>query len=109
MEQGGRGARPGWVEPTGAHRSSPIISWGVLMASHVASSSSAARRWSLAVAVAILGPIWGCGGGVQTEVPPDPVAEARAQNAQDAQKKFMDAKAAKATRGRTGRLSKGDL
>jgi hypothetical protein len=70
--------------------------------------SPIARCLLFSVAMAVLGLTWGCG-----EVPPqatlDDAAKAQVQEAHDVQRKLREKRAAKATKGKSGRLSKGDL
>jgi hypothetical protein len=72
-------------------------------------SSSAIARWLFfSIAMAILGLTSGCG-GVPPEATLDDAAKAQVQEAHDVQQKLREKRAAKASKGKSGRLSKGDL
>jgi len=79
------------------------------MTSHTKFFSTIARRLLFSVAMAVLGLIWGCGGGVPPQATLDDAAKAQVQEAREVQHKLIEKRAAKAPRGKTGMLSKGDL
>jgi hypothetical protein len=68
-----------------------------------------ARCLLVSVAMAVLGFTSGCGGGVAPQATLDDAAKARVQEAREVQHKLIEKRAAKAPRGKSGRLSKGDL
>ena len=71
--------------------------------------SPIARCLLCSVAMAVLAFTWGCGGGVPPQATLDDAAKAQIQEAHEVQRKLLEKRAAKASKGRTGRLSKGDL
>ena len=71
--------------------------------------STIGRCLLFSVAMAVFGLTWGCGGGVPPQATLDDAAKAQIQEAHEVQRKLLEKRAAKASKGRTGRLSKGDL
>jgi hypothetical protein len=71
--------------------------------------STVARCLLVSVGMAVLGFTWGCSGEVPPQATLDDAAKARVQEAREVQHKLIEKRAAAAPRGKSGRLSKGDL
>jgi hypothetical protein len=70
--------------------------------------SPIARCLLFPVAMSVLGLTWGCG-EISPQATLDDAAKARVQEAHDVQANLRQKRAAKASKGKSGRLSKGDL
>ncbi len=71
--------------------------------------STIARCLLFSIATADLGLTWGCGGGMTSQATLDDAGKAQIKEANNFQMKLREKRAAKAPKGKSGRLSKADL